>query len=306
MEKQIIITSGKKYIDIDAYAGIFAYQILLRSLGYSVSAVTTAVFNESISSLILDLGFQFDDVEVREDAKFILLDVSNPDFFDVFVKRENIVEIIDHHVGFEDYWNQEHVLNQIEFIGSICTIIFERFLEHHQEHLLSPNLCKLLVSGILDNTLNLKSQNTTARDLIAYQKLLEIGSLDETWPLQYFNSCYQDIEKHLEESILNDLKIEFTSSLIPEVFGQMIVLDCEVIVSNYERVMKTFQSYSHWMFNVISLKDGKSYLFYSDLEVLKQLSYLFSGHDTGKCLVLEKCLLRKEIMKIAREQEALL
>ena len=40
MEKQMVITSGRKYIDIDAYAGMFAYKKLLQSLGYEVYVAT--------------------------------------------------------------------------------------------------------------------------------------------------------------------------------------------------------------------------------------------------------------------------
>ena len=61
MEKQMVITSGRKYIDIDAYAGMFAYKKLLQSLGYEVYVATTAILNESIPESIKKLGFQSED-----------------------------------------------------------------------------------------------------------------------------------------------------------------------------------------------------------------------------------------------------
>ena len=129
MKDKIIITSGRKYIDIDAYAGIFAYKELLHSLGYEVYTKTSAYINESIPKVVLDMNFEFDDVTIDENTKFIVLDVSNPDFFDTFVKEKNIIEIIDHHIGYEDYWQKTNIKTEIDFIGSICTIIFERFLK---------------------------------------------------------------------------------------------------------------------------------------------------------------------------------
>ncbi len=207
MKENIVITSGKKYIDIDGYAGMFAYRQLLQSLEYNAYAVTSAYLNESIPKAITCMNFKFDNVTINEKTKFIILDISNPEFLDIFVNKNNIIEIIDHHTGYEKYWNNFNIKKQIEFIGSICTIIFEKYVENNKESLLTPNMCKILIAGILDNTLNLKSNNTTKRDIDAYQKLLHIGQIDENWADIYFNSCYENLEENLEESIKNDIKL---------------------------------------------------------------------------------------------------
>lgn len=306
MKNKIIITSGKKYIDIDAFGGIFAYRKLLRSLGWNAYAVTTAQLNESIAPIIKDMNFQFDQkIEITKDTKFILLDVSNPAFFDTFVKEENIIEVIDHHTGYENYWNNREVSTQIEFIGSICTILFEKILEKKKEKLLDQNLCKILIAGILDNTLNLKSSNKTNRDLYAYQKLLRIGNINKNWSTIYFQSCYKEIEKNLEKSMRNDIKIEKTSSLLPEVFGQLTVLQKKIIFENMDKVLAVFQEYKEWIFNVISLEDGKSYLFYSNSSpsVKEKLQLLFHEPVFDSYFILNKCILRKEIIKLAKEYD---
>lgn len=304
MKNKIVITSGKKYIDIDAFGGIFAYRKLLRNLGYDAYAVTTAKLNESIPEVIKEMNFQFDEkVELTDHTKFIILDVSNPDFFDTFVKRENIIEIIDHHTGYEKYWSHTNIKAQIEFIGSICTILFEKIAEAKKEELLDQDLCKVLIAGILDNTLNLKSSNTTKRDRYAYQELLRIGKINKDWSKNYFHSCYGEMEKNLEESIINDIKIEKTSSLLPEVFGQLIVLQKDTILHNIDKVLAVFSEYEEWIFNVISLEDGKSYLFYSSPLVKEKLSLLFHQPDSDSYFILNKCMLRKEIIKLAKEQE---
>lgn len=304
MEKNIVITSGRKYIDIDAYGGIFAYKVLLEELGYNVKTYTTAYLNESISDVITDLGFNFDnDVILDDNTEYVVLDVSNPDFIDTFVNQDKIVEIIDHHVGFEDYWINKDVKSQIEFIGSICTIIYEKYRDLGKENLLTSSLCKILASGILDNTLNLKSDITSNRDIEAYNRLLEIGRLDGNWSDIYFNSCYEDILNDLVTSIKNDIKVECTSNLLPEVLGQLIVLDIDVIFNNLDDVSEAFSSYVHWMFNVISLHDGCSYLLFSDDIVKENLIRLFNGNVSNNCIVLEKALLRKEIIKISKEYD---
>lgn len=303
MEENIIITSGKKYIDIDGYAGMFAYRELLQSLGYNAYAVTSAYLNESIPKVITCMNFEFDNVTINEKTKFIILDISNPDFLDVFVDKNNIIEIIDHHTGYEEYWNNFNIKKQIEFIGSICTIIFEKFIEYKKQDFLTPNLCKILMAGILDNTLNLKSKNTTKRDIDAYQKLADIGKIDKNWSKVYFKSCHEDLSQNLEKSIKNDIKIEKIGNLLPGIFGQLIVLEKNIIFNNMNTVLSAFKEYEEWVFNVISLEDGKSYIFFSSEKVKENLLLLFDAVSLNNCLVLDNCMLRKEIMKASREYD---
>ncbi len=303
MEAQIVITAGNKYIDIDAYAGIFAYRELLRHMGYSAYAYTSAPTNESVSTLIQDMGFTFDSVDFSKPAKYILLDVSNPQFFDAVVKEDDILEIIDHHTGFEEYWKEKQVPHTIEFIGSICTIIFEMYEKNHFENLLDTNLCKLLMAGILDNTLNLKSSITNQRDVDCYLKLQHLGQVNEDWRMEYFESCYAKTENHLSQYLASDIKIEKVSDTLPEVIGQIIVLDKDIIFRHQEEVRAVFQKYPHWILNVIALKEGKSYLFYgSEMDKLG-LEQLFHQPIKEDYLLLEPFLLRKQIMKKARESK---
>lgn len=299
---RIVITSGKKYIDIDAYGAIFAYRKLLRSLGMDAYAISSSPLNESISPLIKDLGYEFDSLDDFSNTKFIVLDVSNPDFFDESVRDEDIIEVIDHHVGYSDYWNSQNVKCDIEFIGSVCTTIYEYIINNKKEDILDESICKLLLAGILDNTIDLKSSNTTERDITAYNELMRIGNIEELWVHEYFESCYKDLDNNLEEYLINDIKIENVSPLLPTVIGQLIVLDINTVFNNIDIINKVFSKYDKWMLNIISIFDGISYLFASDLEVLNNLNSLFKGTIKDNYLILDKCILRKEIMKIAKEK----
>lgn len=303
MKEQIVITSGRKYIDVDAYGGIFAYKKLLQSLGYEVYATTTAILNESIPNSIKELGYGFDEVDFSRPTKYVVLDVSHPDFLDTFVQEQDIIEIIDHHTGYEDYWKEKGIKAHIEFIGSICTILFEMFEKNQKEDLLDSSLCKLLIAGILDNTLNLKSSITSDRDKSAYQKLLGLAKLDSSFGDSYFRDCYRDLDSNLEEYLKNDTKIERVSTYLPEVFGQIITLDIDTILKNLGRVKQAFSEYDEWMLNVISLSDGKSYLFFGGVSAKEKLETLFLKTAGEHYIELESCMLRKEIMKMAREKD---
>ena len=301
MHSNIIITSGRKYIDIDAYASMIAYRELLKAEGNpNVTASTTAGLNQSVPPLILNLKYSFDDSAAADDSKFILLDVSNPDFFDERIETENVIEIIDHHSGFENYWTAfPNIKTEIEFIGSVCTIIYEKIVRENHTEILDTDLCKLLIAGILDNTLNLKSSITTERDRVAYNELLKIGKVSSDFYTEYFSACEAEILKDFTKAIKDDLKIEKAGDL-PEVIGQMIVLNLNSF--NLDEMKKVFAGYPEWMMNLISLEDGKSYIYFGGGDVKQRLEKIFGiGAMQEDLLVLDKFLLRKQIMKMARD-----
>jgi inorganic pyrophosphatase/exopolyphosphatase len=158
----IVVTSGKKYIDIDAYASSIAYANLLRLKGFEVKAITTAKLNESITPSLLDLTIKLDEYEPRKNDEYIVIDVSNKDYFEPFVKESNIIEILDHHVGYEKYWDKKlKEKAKIEFIGSVATMIVELYEKEGVMNKISKEMATLLISAILDNTLNLKARITT-------------------------------------------------------------------------------------------------------------------------------------------------
>ena len=67
-----IITSGIKYIDIDAYASIIAYANLLNLKGIPAKAVSTSKLNESITSSLLNLDIGLDSYSKSDSDCFIL------------------------------------------------------------------------------------------------------------------------------------------------------------------------------------------------------------------------------------------
>ena len=296
-----IITSGRKYIDIDAYASMIAYRELLKVISdNNIIASTTAILNQSVPPLILNLRYSLDRSTDNENNEYILLDVSNPDFFDKQVKSSKIVEIIDHHTGFEQYWAKyPNIKTQIEFIGSVCTLVYEKIIQSRHVEILDTDLCKLLVAGILDNTLNLKTSITTDRDRSAYNELLRLGKVPEDFYKEYFSACEAEITKDFEKAIKDDLKIEKAGTL-PEVIGQMIVLNLDNF--DQEKMNEIFAAYPEWMMNVILLEEGKSYIYFGGDSIRQRLEHLFDKKcGSDNLLVLDKFLLRKQIMKKARD-----
>lgn len=300
-----VVTSGRKYIDIDAYASMIAYREFLREITKKpVLAISTAPLNQSIPPKLRQTKYNLDSVKLLpKDCNYIIVDVSNPEFFDPIIKPERIIEIIDHHTGYETFWQEKlGKAAEIEFIGSVCTVIYEKIKSSGEEGVLDKELCQLLTAGILDNTLNLMSNITTERDCKAYDELVKIGGLDENWRREYFELCFAEISNNLEQAIIDDTKIEHVSESLPEVFGQIVLpshaeFDAKILPG-------IFQPYDEWMMNVISLDDGKSYIYYGgkDTESTKnKLEKLLGVSARDSMIVLDRFKLRKEIMDQARK-----
>lgn len=296
-----IITSGSKYIDIDAYASIIAYRELLKLKGIESKAVTTAKMNESITESLLNLNIKLDQYTENEEDEFIVIDVSNKDFFDEIVKEDKIIEVIDHHVGFEEYWkNKLKEKSNIEFIGAVATIIFELYEKEKLISKMSKDVAKLLICAMLDNTLNFKAKVTKERDIQAYNKLKNIAGIDNSFAEMYFLECEKIITNDLKNAVQNDTKVEKISAMLPLVFGQLLVWDKENVLKNKEEIVQTLENIDkEWMMNLICLKDGKSYIIANDSAVKNGLEELLNGKFENDIMELSEVWLRKEVIKKA-------
>lgn len=297
-----IVTSGSKYIDIDAYATIIAYANLLNLKGIPAKAVSTSKLNESITSSLLNLHIGLDSYTKSDSDCFIIVDVSNKDFFDKIVDDRRIVEIIDHHFGFEEYWNS--ILKEksrIEFIGAVATIIVEDYEKNGLLDYMSKDIAMLLMSAILDNTLNLKAKITNERDINAYMKLSQlVGNVDK-YAENYFLECQKIIEENIEKSIENDTKAEKICEILPYAFSQLTLWNKDFIIKNKEKVYKTLEAISpEWMLNLISLEEGKSYIIADNKIVKRKLERLFNKSFNKDIMELDSVWLRKEIIKKAK------
>lgn len=289
----IVITVGKSYIDIDGYASSIAYRELLRMQGLDAMFVSDAILNYSITNSLLNLPYSIDKYKVQEEDKFIILDLSNKDYFPSFVKEENIIEIIDHHPGFEEYWKDKSI---IEEIGSVATIIVEKYEESNLLSKMDLSIAKLLMAAILDNTLNFTASITKERDKIAYKKLEDITK-EYNYQETYFLECQKYIESNLEESIKNDIKIQHISEYIPDIFGQLTIWDAKELLNN-NLLRKIMNSYGNkWILNIISLKENTSYILYSDEDVKNNLEKVLDCSSENNKVIIKPAMLRKEIMK---------
>lgn len=298
-----IVTAGARYADIDAYAGCAAYAELLQKQGHTARAVIEAVPNQSIPTIVRDWPADVATTYTpSNDDTFILVDVSEPDYFERFVDHSRIEEVIDHHPGFEDYWKERIGKGAIiEHVGAACTQIFEKWEQAGLLDKMSKTSARLLVCGILDNTLNFGAKITTKRDLHAYDELSKIADLPQDWPAQYFSACQTEITANLPQAIKDDTKTMAGFKTFAEAIavGQLAIWDGQdVAAHSFETFKRTLQADQPlWFMNVISIKDGRSYFVTDAPQVAAWLSTLLGVHFNGSTAAAERMWLRKEIKK---------
>lgn len=302
----LIITAGSTYLDIDAYACMVAMAELLRLQGRNAIAYSKAAPNYSVCRFLLseeqissELPIDFSE----EQADYIIVDVSDPDFLGDSVPLERVIEVYDHHVGFEEYW-QSRIGDgaHIEFIGAAATLVYREWKKADLQDKMSRSSALLLIAAILDNTLNLTSGNTTSEDRKVFRELCEKEGIGEDWCAMYFSEVQKNVEADLKNALMKDLKKldsahDDQKSILPHRIGQLCVWDAHSIIEKMPEIRQWFDGKDDWMINVIDIKDHCSYFVCDGERYQKEIEKIFGVHfeeGTAKSAV---PYLRKEIIK---------
>ena len=298
-----IVTSGLRFLDIDAYAGCVAYAELLNLQGIDAIAFSSANINESVTRTIRSWNAPLTSsyTKTPEDS-FVLIDVSEPDFLDKTVEIDRVEEVIDHHIGYEKFWEEKIGSKaNIEFIGAACTQVYESWVKAELLNEMSETSARLLISGILDNTLNFKADVTTERDHKAYDALLPIANLPVDWIARYFQECEESIFADIADALVNDTKTLRLKSLESDnvAFGQLVIWDANRAIDEYRDVIEeTMTSLSEdWFINVVSINDGQSFFVVSNNKLSKWAERVLDVEFNGRLALAGKLWLRKEIVK---------
>ena len=300
--KRIIVTSGDNYTDIDAYAGCIVYTKILRKLGFNAISYSSSKLNGSVPNSIYNTNLILREYKYEEGDKYIIIDVSANRFIDPIVKDDDVIELIDHHFGFEEYWKSRLGDSSIiEQIGAVATIITEYAVETKYIDEMPKEEILLLMGAILDNTLNFKAKITTKRDIEAYN-LLQEKSGTEHFDEYYFKECEKDLLKDFRGFVKLETNTDGVG-MIPKYFSQIVLYDKSIIDDKYSVVDEELEKFGKdWIINIIDLNRGKSYIYSINPEPKGKMEKLFNKNfNSNNILELDGLYLRKEIKKIAQE-----
>jgi hypothetical protein len=305
-----VVTSGTAYLDIDAYGGCAAYVELLRLQGVDAIFASTAPLNESISPSLREWQVELvRDYAPSESDVFSIIDVANPDYFDHFVSLDRVVGIIDHHQGHETMW-QERIGDKaiIVPIGAACTLVYEEWVRAGLYSKMSQTSARLLMCGVLDNTLNFGAVITSPRDRTAYEALRAIAGLPDDWQERYFTECQSSIMDDAAGAMNRDTKqIAFSSYPETLTVGQQLIWDFSAMPSNYvDDLVAAMPTDAPWFINCLVLSEGGSRIICADPEVKKWLSKTLGVEFDADLARANRLWLRKEIIKAAQAVHSVL
>lgn len=226
-----------------------------------------------------------------------MVDISDPKFVEQFVEVEKVIEVYDHHHGYEAFW-KERLPNTtfIEYVGACATLIWERFKSEGLQNSISPTNANLLYTAIFSNTLNFRSHITTDRDKSASEELLNHIDLPNDWKSTYYTEIAEEFNKNLLEHICKDTKfIDLNGSKIN--FGQLEIWNAAPIIEKFDCKFN-LKPNDEWLINIASIGEGCSY-FYTNSDRLRNMIMQITGaKEIDRFLQISQRLwLRKEILR---------
>ncbi len=288
------------YADIDVYASIIAYADLLNQRGKTAKTYIPVTPNYSVPDELRLPEWENAIFNLQPNDEAIILDISNPEAIAKFVPDHQILEIIDHPPGYEKYW-QTRIGDKavIEKIGAVATSIFEWWGECWDYDKMSPEIAKLLLGAILDNTLNFNADITTERDHQAASKLAKIAKTTlEDFTNWYFSAVSQTILSDLRNALIKDCKqVTMPAGQETFTFAQLTIWDSAKIINQINEITQIMDNNGqNWLVSIICISEKRNYILVSSPKIATYFTKLLNLRSQKGWLISDQLYLRKEII----------
>lgn len=213
------------------------------------------------------------DIDDHKKKQAILVDHNEYEQSVEGLNEADIVEIIDHHkigtIGTSMPINFRNMP-----VGSTNTIIYLLYLENQID--IPKQIAGLMLSGILSDTLILKSPTTTELDKQAVRALSMIAGLDcHTYGMEMIKAGTSLKGMSIEQVLYNDFK-EFHINEQNVGIGQVLTLDIDEIKSKEIEYINTIEA------KAVEKNDAVIALFITD--IIKHGSYIYFNESAQEIL----------------------
>ena len=181
------------------------------------------------------------------------------------LETANIVEILDHH-RLGALKTILPIYMDIEPLGSTCTIVFQHYLKYN----LKPNEveAKMLLAGLISDTVILKSPTTTKTDVDTANELTKIANVNlSEFAEKMFSSMGGLTAEVANEKIEADFKI-YAENGISVGIGQCEVITLRDLDSYKDAYLKTLDE--------VRLKNSLNWAMLMITDVIKETSVLLT------------------------------
>ena len=183
------------------------------------------------------------------------------------LEEAEIIGIVDHHkLGTLGTTQPINFRNMT--VGSTCTIIYELFKENKVK--IPENIASLLLSGIISDTLYLKSPTTTKEDEKVLKELVKITGINpEKLAMEMFKANDVVKSKSIKEIVYMDFKT-FTIDKKVIAIGQITTLNSKAILKQKSSYIKFLnkeannEKYDIMLFSITDIFKNGSYILFND------------------------------------------
>lgn len=240
--------------------------------------------------------FRITDLSEKNPKQVILVDHNEKKQTADGIDEAVIKEIIDHH-NLGSITTSAPVNFRNMAVGSTCTIVYTMFME--REIAIPKNIAGALLSGVLSDTLILKSPTTTERDRQAVKDLARIAEVNyEEYGMEMLKAGTSLDGMSKEDVLYNDFKL-YTVGEDTFGVGQFFTMNFDEIEKEMDEYIKTLDSiaeannYSFLALYVTDIIKNGSYVLYNT-KAQDKVEIMYANQDVCEGFFVDKCVSRKK------------
>ncbi len=239
---------------------------------------------------------KFTDLSDKKPKQVILVDHNEPIQSADGIEEAEILEIVDHH-NLGNITTRVPVNFRNVAVGSTNTIIYGFYKDKRIN--IPKDIAGIMLSGILSDTLILKSPTATSRDRIAVEELAKIAGVDyNEYGMKMLKAGTSLANMTKEEVLYNDFKV-YTVNDKTFAVGQFFTMDFSEIkkeIKDYVKVLDEVCTANDYelvaLYFTDIIKDGSYMLFNrkakDSLEAIYDIEKLEQGHFFEGCVSRKK------------------
>ena len=290
--------------DMDGISLMYAYTEFLRKKGEEADYYFEGTMKKEAEIVLNKFNIKLDNaMRIENEDKIVLVDTNYLTEIPKAIKKENIVEIIDHHN--RDSWldDKDDIKVQIELIGAAATLVAERYKNENIK--ISRESAILLYYGIISNTMNLKIKLTSQKDIdMANWLKQQVPAITDEITTEIF------VEKsQIGDSLREEMEVEFKDQFmsISWSMGQLEVANVDEFLNKYEQDIIN-------VLKIVSKEKNVEYISVNCMDIINGYSIIVAGNEKTAEIIsnaiglsfkdlkakTNELVSRKEIVKVIR------
>lgn len=258
-----IYITGHVSPDLDAIASAVEYAEFLKKVkryeGAEIVPVRPGEANKEtkfiFESFKIDLPQLLDEITVEPTDAFVLVDHNEESQRHPKVVASQVIEIVDHHKINVNFNSPVRI--DVKPLGSTSTVIYEHFEMYGIKP--SHEVAGLILSGILSDTVGLKSTTTTGTDSSVAKNLASEHNIEiEKLTFDIFKAKSDLSGMTAADLVSKDYKV-FDFAGIQVFIGQVETVEPSAVIDQKEEIIKALEEVK------VKHNAGQAYLFVTDI-----------------------------------------